>query len=1029
LANTGAAPFVCRLSLERLVKSKELIKVLLIEDDEDDYVLAKELFVEIQRPAGVPCPVRFQLDWVTSFERGLETISKNQHDVCLVDYRLGAHNGIELLHQAVARGCQAPIILLTGQGEREIDMQAMQAGAADYLVKGRLDAVLLERSIRYALERKRASAIAAAEQARLATFGAEVGLALTTRDSLQCILQRCARAMLSYLNGALAGVWIFNKEQRVFDLQASEDAATLKPKANNQTVSEDAPASRNSELHEQPNLVLDVEALQRGNAILLKQLIGDPRFPEQDWARRHKMVSCAAFPLLLEDRLVGLMTLFAHSPLTEATLEEMGSVAHGIALCIERKRSEEALGASEFKYRAVVENIKEVIFQVDQQGRFLFLNPAWTSITGFKVKDTLETPLANYIHPEDRERHWEVFQQTIHRKQSHFRDEARYLACDNTYRWVEVYAQPSFEGDAFGASGTIHDITDRRRAEAEIQKLAAFVRFNPNPVLELGADGSITYINPAAYSMAQGLKFEDPSAILPPNAAATARECLRTGQSRLCQEVAIEQRTLSWSFFPIVQSQVVHCYGTDITDRINLEAQLRHAQKLESIGQLAAGVAHDFNNILTIIQGHADLLVARSKAALGFQSSPRREESPESAGAQATDAGRAPALLGTQPVALEPLKQISAAAKRGSTLTRQLLTFSRRQVMQPRVLDLNNILSNMTQMINRLLGEDVLLESNYTPQLPAIEADAGMIEQVLLNLAVNSRDAMPKGGRLSISTSAVEIDHAYAESHPESRLGKFVCVTVADTGCGMSPETLARIFEPFFTTKEVGKGTGLGLATVYGIVKQHQGWIEVSSQQAPAPHAAGSPSEQPAPASEASTPAHGTTFKIFLPASPHTAPPSAHDSTLFLRASTLNGPPAGRAPATPPEKGHETILLVEDEPVLRELARIILQDYDYRVLEASNGIEALQVWDREQGKIDLLLTDMVMPEGLNGRELADKLRALNPNLKVIYTSGYSFDAIGNEAALAGARFLQKPYPPPQLAQTVRECLDMGVTNR
>jgi PAS domain S-box-containing protein len=909
------------------VSASEKIKVLLIEDDEDDYILTKELFSEIRDR-------RFDLQWVTTFDQGLEIVVRNEHDVCLVDYRLGAHNGIELLHAAAVRGCQAPIILLTGQGEREVDMQAMQAGAADYLVKGRLDPVLLERSIRYALERRRASAKAAAEQARLATFGAEVGLALTTRDSLECIMQRCAQAMLTYLNGALARIWIFDHEERVFRLQASE-----------------GPANDENGGPKKPKVALDVEALQQGSPVLIKQVIGDPRFLEQEWARRQNIAGCAAFPLLLEDRLVGLMALFAHHPLNEATLEEMGSVAHGIALCIERKRSEEALGVSEFKYRSVVENIKEVIFQMDEQGRFLFLNPAWTSITGFKVKDTLETPLANYIHPEDRERHWEVFQQTIERKQSHFRDEARYLACDGTYRWVEVYAQPTFEGDTFGASGTIRDITDRRRAEAEIQKLAAFVRFNPNPVMELGAEGTITYINPAAYEMAQALRFEDPSAILPTNAALIAQDCLRIGQSKMCQELTIERRTLSWSFFPIVQSQVVHCYGTDITERINLETQLRHAQKLESIGQLAAGVAHDFNNILTIIQGHADLLVA-----------------------------------GCEPThrSAEPLKQISAAAKRGASLTRQLLTFSRRQVIQPKILDLNSILGNMTQMVHRLLGEDISLESNYTPGLPSIEADAGMVEQVLLNLAVNSRDAMPKGGRLIVSTSPMDIDQAYVDQHPESRTGKFVCVTVMDTGCGMPPETLSRVFEPFFTTKEVGKGTGLGLATVYGIVKQHQGWIDVSSQVG-----------------------IGTTFKIYLPA--HTEMAEAIDD---------NGPDRKRT-----RGGHETILLVEDEPVLRELARMILQDYDYRVLEAGNGVEALQVWDQQEGKIDLLLTDMVMPEGMNGRELAEKLKIRSPGLKVIYTSGYSFDAIGNEAALGDARFLQKPYPPPQLAQTVRECLD------
>jgi CheY-like chemotaxis protein len=279
------------------------------------------------------------------------------------------------------------------------------------------------------------------------------------------------------------------------------------------------------------------------------------------------------------------------------------------------------------------------------------------------------------------------------------------------------------------------------------------------------------------------------------------------------------------------------------------------------------------------------------------------------------------------------------------------------------------------------------LESKCATSLPLIEADAGMIEQVIMNLAVNSRDAMPRGGRLVITTSAVSIDAPYVQQHPEARAGRFVCLTVSDTGCGMTRETLARIFEPFFTTKEVGKGTGLGLATVYGIIKQHQGWIEVMSE-----------------------PRKGTTFKIYFPVTSKTPDTVATEK-----------------PAAPPpvRGGKETILLVEDEPVLRELARVILKDYDYTVLEASTGVEAIKVFEAHNGQIDLLLTDMVMPEGMSGRELAEQLRARKPDLKVIYTSGYSADVMGNDAGPRDFRFLQKPYPPPQLAKLVRESLDFA----
>jgi signal transduction histidine kinase/CheY-like chemotaxis protein len=563
------------------------------------------------------------------------------------------------------------------------------------------------------------------------------------------------------------------------------------------------------------------------------------------------------------------------------------------------------------------------------------------------------TAFDDYIHPDDRERHHEILQEVIERRKSYCRDETRYVAADGTFRWMEVYAQPILNTNegVFGISGTLSDITERKRAEAEIQKLAAFPRFNPDPVMELAADGTLTYLNNSARDMARQLKVANSEAILPQNASAIAQECLRQGHSKLSQQIQMNGRTLSWSFFPIIASQVVHCYGADVTERLNLESQLRHAQKLESVGQLAADVAPDFNNILTIIQGHSDRLVSQCE--------------------------------GNSALA-DPLKQVSAAAKRAASLTQQLLMFSRKQKMQPKVLDLNKVIGNLGKMLQRLLGDDIVLEQKCEPALPAIEADTGMVEQIIMNLSVNARDAMPKGGKLVIATSSTNIDDAYVEQHPESHSGWFVRLGVTDTGTGMSKETIARIFEPFFTTKEVGKGTGLGLATVYGIVKQHGGWVDVESE-----------------------PGVCTSFTIHLPAS------SKSFDTTF-----------DRAPQKPTVKGgHETILLVEDEPVLRELARVILKDYQYEVLEASTGVEALKVWEQHNGRIDLLLTDMVMPEGMTGRELAEELKIRKPELKVVYTSGYSSDVMGGDIGLRDTMFLQKPYPPPLLAKTVRDCLD------
>jgi two-component system, cell cycle sensor histidine kinase and response regulator CckA len=391
--------------------------------------------------------------------------------------------------------------------------------------------------------------------------------------------------------------------------------------------------------------------------------------------------------------------------------------------------------------------------------------------------------------------------------------------------------------------------------------------------------------------------------------------------------------------------------AVDVTERLNLEAQLRQSQKMESVGQLAGGIAHDFNNLLTVINGHVGLVMAGEK-------------------------------LGAK--AAESLKEISEAGKRASALTRQLMTFSRKQELVVQAVDLNGIVNNITKMLRRILGEDVALHVDFAPDLPPIKADLGMIEQVLLNLAVNSRDAMPRGGQLRIATAGVTIDTVGARQNPESVPGKFVRLDFSDTGCGIAPENLGRIFEPFFTTKALERGTGLGLATVYGIVKQHRGWIEVTSRVG-----------------------EGAAFHIFFPAS------------------------AGKAaalPATPGEQkvmgGTETILVVEDEAPLLRLMHHILESYGYKVLDSSNGKTALEIWERHKTKIDLLLTDTILPDGMAGPELAKILQAAKPALKVLYASGYNIERLAKEFP-PGERvnFVQKPFHARKLAEMVYVCLN------
>jgi two-component system cell cycle sensor histidine kinase/response regulator CckA len=389
----------------------------------------------------------------------------------------------------------------------------------------------------------------------------------------------------------------------------------------------------------------------------------------------------------------------------------------------------------------------------------------------------------------------------------------------------------------------------------------------------------------------------------------------------------------------------------DITQRKQLEEQFFQSQKMDAIGKLAGGVAHDFNNLLSVILGNASLMQ--------MDGSPTEEQTAS-------------------------LQEIERAAERAANLTRQLLAFSRRQVMTSRPLDLNEIAASTTKMLQRLIGENIALQTQFAPEGAHVHADPGMMEQVLLNLAINARDAMPEAGEIFIRTELVHLPATSDDERLKNRTGDFVRLSLRDTGVGIAPEHLPRIFEPFFTTKEIGKGTGLGLATVFGIIEQHQGWIEVASELG-----------------------RGTTFHIFLPC----LPKSARQLVEKIDPPTVRG-------------GHETILVVEDEGTLRALTCNALERYGYRVLEARSGAAALEVWRDHHESIDLLLTDLVMPEGVSGRELAERVRVEKPQLKVVYMSGYPGDVAGKTLHLReGVNFLQKPYSPLKLAQIVRQRLD------
>jgi len=398
--------------------------------------------------------------------------------------------------------------------------------------------------------------------------------------------------------------------------------------------------------------------------------------------------------------------------------------------------------------------------------------------------------------------------------------------------------------------------------------------------------------------------------------------------------------------------RVFELYAEDVTERRALEQQLRHSQKMEAVGRLAGGIAHDFNNLLMVILGYSEFLLER---------------------------------VGPEPSLRAPAQEISNAAQRASSLTRQLLAFSRKQMLAPKILDLNGVVTENLKMLNRMIGEDIDLVMVPGADLGAVRADAGQIEQVIMNLAVNARDAMPAGGKLTLETSNVSLDEDYARFHAPLKPGNYVMLAISDTGAGMDAETQSHIFEPFFTTKGT-KGTGLGLSTVYGIVKQSGGYIWVYSEQE-----------------------KGTTFKIYLP----------------RIADKAESPVQVVAPKEVPaaEPGTETILLVEDEANLRYLAGQFLEKQGYRVVEAADGAAAMQIAVAHEGVIHLLLTDVIMP-GMNGRELAQRISEIRPNVKVLYMSGYTENVIGHNGMLdAGVRLLQKPFNLRDLKAKVREVLD------
>ena len=647
-----------------------------------------------------------------------------------------------------------------------------------------------------------------------------------------------------------------------------------------------------------------------------------------------------------------------------------------------RKRAEEELKQRQElqdRFARIATTVPGMIysFQLRPDGSTCmpYSTPAVEDIWGWRPEDVREdfSPAMALVHPEDLPPLQESIAESA-RTMTAWQHTFRIQHPRKGERWLEGHSIPRREPDGGVLwHGFVHDVTKHRRADKDLE--TALVKYRtlfdlfPLGITVADKQGNIVEANRMANKLL-GLSAEEQrqrhisgkewkiihpdGTPMPADDYASVR-ALR--EHRLVENVemglvksADETVWLNVAAAPLGDYGVVITYG-DITERKRLDAHLRQAQKLEGIGQLAGGVAHDFNNILTAITVQVGLLETNSNLDEEMR---------------------------------EGLKEIEREARRASDVTRQLLMFSRRSVLAMKPLDLNEVVANLLKMLRRLIGETIELRFEVRGTLPAVKADAGLMGQVLMNLAVNARDAMPVGGCITISTALAELGPDEAAGNSDRRPGRFVCLTVADTGCGMDPATLKQVFEPFFTTKETGKGTGLGLATVHGIVAQHRGWVEVKS-----------------------APGAGTAFHVFLPAEAQ------------LAAGDLESALEGALP-----RGRETILLVEDDDDVRRVAGRSLRSQGYQVHEAADGPEAMAAWQTHGAKVDLVLTDMVMPGGMSGLELAEALRGLKPGLKAIVTSGYS-----DQMALAGlprnldVTYLPKPFTTKALAELVRACLD------
>jgi len=932
---------------------KSIGKIVIVDDE----VELKNILVEALIAQG------YEAVGFTTGAPALAALQEESFDILLTDLMMTEMDGLTLLGAGLEIDPNLICIMMTGHGTIQTAVDAMKVGAFDYLLKPfRLQTVLPVLTRAMITRQLRLENVQLREAVAIHQLSETIAFTLDPKT----VLSKLADGALQQSQADEVSILLPTPDGKEFYV------AAVRGEGRQRLLGERVPFGDS----------ISSWVARKHEPLILNGEVNDARFVV-DWPRP-EIRSAVSIPMLVAKRLIGVLNLNAVGrprPFTLGQMKALTILAGTAAAALESASLYTQVRQAEADYRSIFENAGEGIFRRTTDGKFITANPAMAQILGYQSPDELMSEINDvasrlYVDP-DRQIEWE---RRLREDERIVGFESQYRRKDGSFVWVSESARAvrNQEGEILYFEGIAEDVTERKRAEYDLseseERYRDLVENARDIIYQHDLQGNYTSTNAAGQQLT-GYSLEETLALnmtdtVAPEYLDKAREMLRL---KLAGEIVtayeLEILTKQGGRIPVeANTRLVYRNGVpvgvqgiarDITERKRLEealreseGQLRQSQKLEAIGQLAGGVAHDFNNLLTAINGYSALALRR---------------------------------VGEDHPITPYLEEIQKAGDRAANLTRQLLAFGRKQLLQPLALNLNDILGDMIKLLKRLIGEDIQLVTKPGADLKQIKADPGQLEQVLVNLVVNARDAMPRGGIVTIETVNTTLDGTYASKHLDAIPGEYVMLAISDTGTGMDHKTQSRIFEPFFTTKAKDKGTGLGLSTVYGIIKQSGGSVWVYSELG-----------------------KGTTFKVYLP---------LVEEEVKQAAET-----AGLAPL---RHGSETVLLVEDEDMVRKLASELLAETGYRVLEANGGEAAIHLGKKHKERIDLLITDVVMPK-LSGKEVAQQLQAIHPETKVLFMSGYTDEAIVHHGIVdSGIAFIQKPFSERALAQKIRDVLDAG----